>query len=275
MFVAVAVETLFQALLIIEGLTGTNQDWTFDVPQYKAQLSQCLLLLSCGPVALTLALDILKLRRKENLVQPSRALPDLPGQHTEHNANTQQHQLHTWQLEEEKKSHQKQGPPLGGTEYCAPELYGQLISPSALDDLSRANFLLFDKGATVIGSTLQLEGICAGGRSFVKQYGMYAKLGSNSILEESRCGKPRGAQLTGELSTESPCQRTQNASESPVKTRESIVSKDKSSCTNSTRARFKRCKQCDIRVEDLTMIEHYYTKHRDERNRLETLAQVS
>lgn len=63
------------ALFLTKGLVETDNGWMFDVPQYRLQLARCLLLLSCGPVALFFAVDILKLRRRENLLRPPHSMP--------------------------------------------------------------------------------------------------------------------------------------------------------------------------------------------------------
>lgn len=258
----------FQALFLVKGLIGTQQGWTFDMPHYKAHLSQWLFLLSCGPVALSFALDIAKLRRKENLWQPLKPLPDRHGDSLQMRQSWKRGHHGTEQRHGQKCPSHDEG-------YCASEVFGQLISPSALDDLARADFLLFDKGAVVDGSTLQLRGVCAGGACFSKPLARDIEHEGDLRAACHHCDSMESGEVPGESSSDCPCQKARTVQGIAPGNQDAIGGKTQPSVDDLEGAIFVQCGRCGIEMEDISAIEHYYTTHRDERGRLEVLAQVS
>ncbi|CDJ47305.1 hypothetical protein, conserved [Eimeria brunetti] len=266
---AVATLLLGVALFLVKGLIGTQQGWTFDMPQYKTQLSQWLYLLSCGPVALSFALDIVKLRRKENLSHPVTLLRDRCGG----SARIQQALKHG-DKRPKQAEHQQQCP--SSDEDCyASAVFGQLISPSALDDLARADFLLFDKGAVVDGSKLHLRGVCAGGACFARRLAKGIKYADGLGTGGHLCGSTESAGVPPESSSNCPCQCTRTVSGGAAGSHDPVCGKAPLGFYDSEGALAVRCGRCEIEMEDMSTIEHYYTTHRDERGRLEVLAQIA
>lgn len=262
-----------QALFLTKGLAETTRGWMFSVPQYRLQLARCLLLLSCGPVAITFAVDLLKLRRRENLLRPPRSTPTggkgavAPGNRHPH-AELQQVHEHGDRPNEQRDVHL-----VHDKECCTAEVYGQLISPSALDDLARADFLLFDKGTTVNGTTLHLHGVCAGGVSFASHHADDDIHTKGLPCERHYCETARCSALETGASTLWPYQKTLGSTSSRMLSTNSVDHQDNYNRDISGSTPFNRDGGA-IQREDLSAIQHYYSTHRDERSRLEVLAQV-
>ncbi|CDI75902.1 Guanylyl cyclase, related [Eimeria praecox] len=238
---------------------------------YKTQLSQWLFLLSCGPVALSFALDIVKLRRRENLSYPISLLRERCAD----SARMRQAWEHRDPHAEQRGHHQQQKCPSSDEGCCASAVFGQLISPSALDDLARADFLLFDKGAVVDGSTLHLRGVCAGGACFARRLAEDLQSGDDLEIGDRLCGSTESAGVPLDLSSDCPSQDERTVDGGGAGSQDIIDSKAMLSFYGSERSLAVRCGRCDIEMEDMSTIEHYYTTHRDERGRLEVLAQIA
>ncbi|CDJ35382.1 uncharacterized protein EMH_0097080 [Eimeria mitis] len=219
------------------------------MPQCKTQLSQWLFLLSCGPVALSFALDIVKLRRKENLSHPQGLLRDRCGG----SARIRQEWKHR-DNETEQREQQQQNCTSYDEGCCSSTVFGQLISPSALDDLARADFLLLDKGAVVDGSTLHLRGVCAGGTCFAKNL-------ATGTAEGHLCGSALSAGVPLDSSSDCACQREPTAHGGAAGGQDIADNEPPLSSCDAGGALVVRCGRCDIEMEDMSTIEHYYTTH--------------
>ncbi|XP_026193746.1 uncharacterized protein LOC113147416 [Cyclospora cayetanensis] len=265
------------ALFVLKGLVKTNAGLKFRVSSYTVQLAQCLLLLSCGPVALSFALDLLKLRRKENLMRPAGALVDKcrEGRGNEHaTAHAKPQQAHEGCLQQAPQRSQQRRYPWS-RENCPSELYGQLVCPSAIEDLSRIDFLLFDKATTVNGHTLRLHGVCAGGVTFVRER-VERKTGSqykafecpSSDLDKTRAARPRCFNV-------SPSRKARSNNASNPAGHATTSDKEAATPGKSPTSPSNGIPMFDHHTEDIAAIEHYYNTHRDERRRLEVLAQLA
>ncbi|OEH77684.1 guanylate cyclase related protein [Cyclospora cayetanensis] len=274
---ALVIFLLGVALFVLKGLVKTNAGLKFRVSSYTVQLAQCLLLLSCGPVALSFALDLLKLRRKENLMRPAGALVDKcrEGRGNEHaTAHAKPQQAHEGCLQQAPQRSQQRRYPWS-RENCPSELYGQLVCPSAIEDLSRIDFLLFDKATTVNGHTLRLHGVCAGGVTFVRER-VERKTGSqykafecpSSDLDKTRAARPRCFNV-------SPSRKARSNNASNPAGHATTSDKEAATPGKSPTSPSNGIPMFDHHTEDIAAIEHYYNTHRDERRRLEVLAQLA
>ncbi|KAL8453689.1 hypothetical protein Emag_001734 [Eimeria magna] len=295
---AVLLCLLCVVMYLVREPSEKSSPWGPDTQHRSLHLPRCVLLLSCGPVALMLAVDILKLRRKENLLRRSRSTLASNGQdilpanckharseQQEQQRNEQEHrQPHQEQRHQQEQQHERgmrpqdkqRGSPsdlpllreseLPTDEDCrCTEVYGQLISPSALDDLALADFFLFDKATTVSGPELHLHGVCAGGVCFSRHEALDVMHFERRQHEESI---PRDF-----FSTVGP---------HGTRTFKRLDSNGAGICGDGSSPRtFLRSMSLNgdwegaLPTEDLSAVHHYYTAHRDERNRLEVLAQFS
>ncbi|KAL8435373.1 hypothetical protein ACSSS7_002561 [Eimeria intestinalis] len=276
-----------------------SSSWKAASHHRSPHLPRCVLLLSCGPVALMLAVDILKLRRAENLSRRSPAALASSGQDTlpadckqarpaqqqqQQHAEQQSGQPHREQRHQQEEQHERgvraedqqrgslSDPPLyreseaPSEEDCrCTEVYGQLLSPSALDDLALADFFLFDKATTVSGPELHLHGVCAGGVCFARQEAL------NEMQFERR--QHEGIIFRGFCSVVS-SQGTRSFNR--LYSGGAVVGGDRSPPrtllgTTSSDGDWEEA----LPIEDLSAVLHYYTTHCDERTRLEVLAQVA
>lgn len=267
-----------QAFFLAKGLPDATSGWVSAVPHYRLQLSRCLLLLSCGPVALTFALDVLKLRRKENLLRPGDARRNRCRDTAAISGSGRQTSKHQQQQQDQPlplpvQLRQKQRPECHHlqslrSKECSSssaEVYGQLISSSALEDLAHADFLVFDKGTVVNGSSLHLHGVSAGGMVFAShQFEEDYYSGSGSMQRHAGEGKSTTVGTGTYPATH--CSSANNLSVTDSLEFKGMLSRESTGCHCS-------CRDGILR-EDLSTLAHYYGAHPEERCRLEMLAQV-